>query len=71
MLDSKLLVVVGGRQHKCFPNVKLNPLHKWDVAKTEDWIRAKIKEYHKYNGNFRSEVSEGDLECSAPDDVDT
>ena len=51
--------------------MKLNPLYKWDVAKTDDWIRAKIKEYYKYNGHFRTEVSEGDLELSAPEDVDT
>ena len=71
VLDNKLLVELGGRQHKCFPDVKPNPLYKWDIVKTDDWIRAKIKEHHKYNGHFRSEVSEGDLECSAPEDVDT
>ena len=65
VLDNKLLVEIGQSQHKCFQDAKLNPLHKWDVLKTDNWIRAKIKEHRKYNGCFRTEVSEGDL-----DDID-
>ena len=61
---NKLLVEVGHREHKFFPNIKLNPLHKWDVKKTENWIRAKIRDYLKYNGRFRSEESASEIECT-------
>ena len=29
--------------------MKLNPLYNWDVDKTEVWIRAKMKNYAKFN----------------------
>ena len=58
VLDNKLLTKVGSREHRSFKDMKLNPLHKWDVKKTEKWIKDKIKEYQKYNGGFCTEVSE-------------
>ena len=64
VLKNKLLVEVGHREHRSFPNIKLNPLHKWDVKKMENWIRAKIKDYLKYNGQFRSEESASEIECT-------
>ena len=64
VLNNKLLVEMGHREHRSFRDIKLNPLHKWDVKKTESWIRKKIMEYLKYNGSFRSEVSTSDVECT-------
>ena len=69
VLENKLLEELGGRQHKSFKDMKLNPLYKWDVKKTDNWIKAKIKEHQKYNGHFRSVPSENDVECPTPDDV--
>ena len=69
VLDNKLLVEVGQREHRNFKDMKLNPLQKWDVDKTKKWIKAKIRECNKYNGSFRDEFSENDIECLP--DVDT
>ena len=62
VLRNKLLVEIGHREHRCFQNLKLNPLHKWDVKKSEEWIRGKIREYQKFRGNYCSEVSESEIE---------
>lgn len=71
VLNNKLLVELGGHQHKSFKDMKkLNPLHKWDVKKTDDWIKANIKEHQKYKGHFCGEGSESDVECPAPDDLE-
>ena len=70
VLGNKLLTELGGRQHKSFKDMKLNPLHNWDVKKTDTWITAKIKEHQKYKGHFRSEISESDVECPALDDLE-
>lgn len=70
VLDNKLLVELGGRNNKCFRDMKLNPLYKCDVKKTDDWIKAKVKEHQKYKGHFRTEVSESDVECPTPDHLE-
>lgn len=62
VLDNKLLSELGSHEHNSFKNMKLNPLHKWDVDKTKKWIKAKMKEYEKYRGSFRAEVSQSDIE---------
>ena len=64
VLRNKLLVEVGHREHRAFKNMKLNPLHKWDVKKSEEWIEEKLKEYQKFRGNYSSEVSESEIEYS-------
>ena len=62
VLRNKLLVEIGHREHRSFQNLKLNPLHKRDVKKSEEWIRVKIREYQKFRGNHCSEVSESEIE---------
>lgn len=62
VLKNQLLVEVGNRDHKSFKEMKLNPLHKWDVPKTEKWIRSKVKDFQKYRGSLQSEISESDIE---------
>ena len=62
VLRNKLLVEIGHREHRSFQNFKLNPLHKWDVKKSEEWIRVKIRKYQKFRGNHCSEVSESEIE---------
>ena len=37
----RLITPVSSRKHKSFPNLPLNPLHKWDVKKTKSWIKKK------------------------------
>lgn len=69
VLTNKLLVEMGQREHKSFKDIKLNPLHKWNVEKTEVWIKAKIKEYEKYQGSIHSEVSESGIDCPLTDDL--
>lgn len=56
VLKNKLLTPLGKREHRCFPGMKLNPLHKWNVEKTHSWITTKKKEYLKFKGKFRSEI---------------
>ena len=55
---------MGHREHRSFRDKKLNPLNEWDVKKTESWIRTKVKEYLKYNGNICCEVGTSDIECT-------
>lgn len=62
VLKNQLLEEMGNREHRAFKEFHLNPLHKWDVKKTEGWIGSKVKEYRKYNGSFCNEVSESDIE---------
>jgi len=70
VLKNKLLVELGAREHKSFPNAKLNPLHKWDVDLTKMWIIEKKKEYEKCSGNFPSAVSDTDIELPLEEDLD-
>ena len=44
VLEGKLLTKVPARAHRAFPQLHLNPLHKWDREKTISWIEAKKKE---------------------------
>ena len=48
VLRNNLLVEIGHREHRSFQIFKLNPLLKWDVQKSEEWIRGKIREYQKF-----------------------
>ena len=69
VLDNTLLVELDRRELRSFKDMRLNPLQKWDVAKTRSWFNTKIKEYQKYNGSFRCEVSENDIKRSPVGDV--
>lgn len=53
VLKNKLLVEMSAREHRAFPGMPLNPLHKWDVDKTKSWVKAKKTEYFKYSGKLR------------------
>lgn len=64
VIKNNLLVEMGDREHKAFKGMNLNPLHKLDVSKVDNWIKRKKKEYLKYQGSFRAEVSTTDIECS-------
>ena len=55
VLKSKLLAELGQREHRSFREMKLNPLHKWDVKKTERWIERKIEEYKKFRADSEIE----------------
>ena len=61
VLKKKLLMKMSAR-HRSFPGMVINPLHKFDTKKTIKWVKAKIKEYQKYRGNFREEASECEIE---------
>ena len=54
--------MVGPRKHQFFPNMKLNPLHKWDLPKTKIWIKEKKREYGRYRGRFREREKDG-IDC--------
>lgn len=47
VLNNKLLVEMGQREHRSFRGIKLNPLHNWDVKKTEKWIEKGVFEVHR------------------------
>ena len=66
VVKNKLLVEMGGREHRSFRGMKLNPLHKWDVKKTEKWIEEKIREYKKNRSHSRSD--ECDVESHETDE---
>ena len=63
VLKNKLLAELCNREHKCFKEMKPDPLYKWNVNGTKEWITRKIKEYQKNNGRLRIEASENDIEC--------
>jgi len=48
VLPNKLLVPTPEKKHSTFPNLHLNPLHKWGIEKTKSWIERKKKDYLKY-----------------------
>ena len=56
VMKNKLLTSIGSRDHRTSSALALNPLAKWDVKKTVEWIAAKKKEYLKYKGKFRADV---------------
>ena len=56
----RLIMPVSSRKHKSFPNLPLNPLHKWDVKKTKSWIKEKKTSYLKFKGKFRTKLSSDD-----------
>lgn len=62
VLKQKLLVKGDARKHQFFPNMKLNPLDKWDRVKTRSWIKEKKRDYGRFKGRFREmeSVSSGE-----------
>ena len=54
VLNRKLLTNISSRGHRKFPNMELDPLHKWDVQRTLKWIQGKKKDYMKYRGSFHA-----------------
>ena len=60
VLQQKLITPASSRAHRSFPNMPLNPLHKWDRNSTIKWLKEKCKEYIKYKGGFHTEVEESD-----------
>ena len=56
VLKNKLLDELGLRSHRAFPNMKLNPLFKWDMKKTKEWMKK--TDFLKYKRKFRGEEPE-------------
>ena len=54
VLNRKLLTNISSRGHRKFPNMGLDPLHKWDVQRTLKWIQGKKKDYMKYRDSFHA-----------------
>ena len=63
----RLITPVKSRKHRSFPNLQLNPLHKWDMKKTKSWIKEKKKSYLKYKGRFRADMISDDSEENGSD----
>ena len=68
VLDKKLLIIVPGRKHSSFPRLHLNPLHRWKIEDTREWIENKKKQFSVYKGSGRGEGNESDPEASDDDD---
>ena len=62
--EFKLLQCIPGRKHRSFPEIHLNPLHKWDRKKSEEWVKTKKKEYEKFRGILRGEGDESDSDAT-------
>ena len=54
VLNRKLLTNISSRGHQKFPNMELDPLHKWDAQRTLKWIQGKRKDCMKYSGSFHA-----------------
>ena len=50
-MDSKCLQIIQNRHHSNFPEMKLNPLHKFNQKEFDLWVKSKRKQYDKYNGH--------------------
>ena len=48
ILSNQLLVPTPGRKHSAFPKLHLDPLHNWNILKTQSWIEKMKKDYYKY-----------------------
>lgn len=64
VLKNKLLVNMSAREHRSFPGLVSNPLHKWDVKKTLQWVKEKKREHLKHLGKCRAEVTESEIEIT-------
>lgn len=62
LLANKNLQIIENRHHSCFPQIKLNPLHKFDYAKFDLWVKEKMKQHDKYNGQDVTFVDISDLD---------
>ena len=68
VLDKKLLTIVPGRKHSSFRQMRLNPLHRWKMDNTKEWIEKKKKQFSLYKGAGRGEGNESDPEASDDED---
>lgn len=62
--EFKLLQCIPGKKHRSFSTIHLNPLHKWDRKKAEEWVEAKKKSYEKYRGILHGEENESDSDAT-------
>ena len=60
LLSEKILVPSDGRKHRSFPEIHFNPLHKWDIKKTKEWIKMKKLEYLKNRNKFKVHDDDND-----------
>ena len=67
VMDSKCLQIIQNRHHSNFPEMKLNPLHKFKQKEFDLWVKSKMKQYDKYNGH---DVSLVDIVDSEDFDLD-
>ena len=51
LLNAKSLEIIPSRQHDSFPHMSINPLHTFNRAEFEQWVRKKMLQYDKYNGH--------------------
>ena len=54
LLTQKILIPTNGRNHRAFSGIHLNPLHKWDVKLTKEWMEKKKVEYLKHGNKFKA-----------------
>ena len=66
--DYNLLTPKPGRNHTAFQRLHLDPLRKWDIAKTKKWIETKKKEIEKFRRCENEEDSCSDDEDSDEED---
>ena len=72
VLENKILKPIPGRKHDTFPELHLDPLHKWDMEKTKIWIDLKKKQYVMFRRCVPSEdESEADENCDEDEDTET
>lgn len=62
VLKKQLLRPIPGRKHSKFPNLHLDPLHKWDIHKTKTWIEKKKKDYLKHHRCIPTDDDDNDEE---------
>lgn len=72
VLKEDILTPKPGRKHNAFKKLHLDPLHKWDIQKTRDWIEKKKRDYVKLRGFVpRDSDSEDEDNNSDSGDEDT
>lgn len=72
ILKEDILTPNPGRKHNAFKKLHLDPLHKWDIQKTRDWMKKKKRDYMTLRGFFLgdSNTDDEDDDSDSEDDTD-
>lgn len=70
VMKNNILHPMPGRKHSAFPKLHMDPLCKWNIADTLDWIEKKKRDYVKYRRCIPRETEDDENESEGYDSED-